>query len=251
VVYKEGPKYNEGKAEKLKALAAGSLGHKEVIKVEAKNPKLGKELQAEVIEEPNSEFAVTIRNEKGEEVEKTPLLKEAKQLFSLSPTPTEVVYREGPKYNEGKTEKLKKASPKWLDEVCNENGQHKVESFNSLVNVRKCEYTDEAIECDAPNATSKDLNEPTIYAAMLAVKHAFIVDNFNCGANTLGKLNVYGTVAGLYTNGFTGADIGGTFHGYPLNANYDNRLQVEEPPHFLNPVQAAWYVQRQTIAPNP
>ena len=98
----------------------------------------------------------------------------------------------------------------------------------------------------------KDLNEPIIYAAILAVKHSVIVDNFDCGEPTLGHLNIYGAVAGLFSNGLTGITNGGTLvHGYTYNANYDNRLQVEEPPHFLNPIQAAWYIQRQTLAPNP
>ena len=115
----------------------------------------------------------------------------------------------------------------------------------------KCEYTDSGLfSCDAPNSP-KDLREPTIYAAMLAVKHGVIVDNFSCGESTEGSLNVYGAVAGLYTNGYSGADYEGKFHGYPYDANYDNRLEAEEPPHFLNPIQAAWYVQRQAVAPNP
>jgi hypothetical protein len=28
-------------------------------------------------------------------------------------------------------------------------------------------------------------------------------------------------------------------------------LQISEPPHFLNPIEAAWYVQRETLAPAP
>jgi Tfp pilus assembly protein PilX len=115
----------------------------------------------------------------------------------------------------------------------------------------ECEYTDNGLfSCDAPNS-SEDLKEPTIYAAMLAVKHGVIVDNFSCGESNKGALNVYGAVAGLYTNGYSGADYEGKFHGYPYDANYDNRLEAEEPPHFLNPIQAAWYVQRQSVAPNP
>jgi Tfp pilus assembly protein PilX len=108
----------------------------------------------------------------------------------------------------------------------------------------------------APESTNapEDLKSPgpVIYAAMLAVKHAVIVDNFDCGAPTLGHLNVYGALAGLFSNGLTGI-IQGTnvIHGYSYAANYDNRLQVEEPPHFLNPIQAAWYIQRQTLAAKP
>jgi Tfp pilus assembly protein PilX len=132
---------------------------------------------------------------------------------------------------------------------CNTNGQKEVEQYNSTL--KKCEYTDDAAECDAPNA-STDLKNPTIYAAMLAVKHAVIVDNYICGTATLENLNIYGAVAGLYTNGFTGEFSGSTIiHGYPYDANYDDRLQVEEPPHFLNPIEASWFVQRETLAPNP
>ncbi len=115
----------------------------------------------------------------------------------------------------------------------------------------ECEYTDNAAECDAPNGPG-DLSNPTIYAAMLAVKHAVIVDNYICGLPELGNLNVYGAVAGLYTNGFTGEFSGSSIiHGYPYDANYDDRLQVEEPPHFLNPIEASWFVQRETLTANP
>jgi Tfp pilus assembly protein PilX len=247
VVYGEGAQYAVGKAEKLKALGAQSLGHKEVVKIEAKSPKLGKELRVEV-KESGSENEVLVLNEKLEVLQKIEKLKKAEELVGC--ISSYVVCKAGVNYSEGKAEKLKKNSGKWLDEKCNENGQKKLESFNSTV--RMCEYTDEPAECNAPNNEAKDLKEPTIYAAMLAVKHAVIVDNFTCGAANLKNLNVYGAVAGLYTDGFTGQFSGSTIiHGYPYNANYDNRLQVEEPPHFLNPVQAAWYVQRQTLAPNP
>jgi hypothetical protein len=116
---------------------------------------------------------------------------------------------------------------------------------------KECEAIDNAAECDAANGVG-DLESPTIYAAMLAVKHAVIVDNYICGEPSLGNLNVYGAVAGLYTNGFTGEFSGSSIiHGYPYDANYDDRLQVEEPPHFLNPIEASWFVQRETLAPNP
>jgi Tfp pilus assembly protein PilX len=130
-----------------------------------------------------------------------------------------------------------------------------VRFYHPLSGTRKKGYT----ECgSATNDTvstkelPKDLEEPTVYAAMLAVKHSVIVDNFDCGSPTLGHVNIYGAVAGLFSNGLTGIVNNGTIeHGYPYNAKYDNRLQVEEPPHFLNPIQAAWYVQRETLVPNP
>jgi len=97
----------------------------------------------------------------------------------------------------------------------------------------------------------KDLEEPFIYAAILALKHSFIVDNFDCG-KPLKALNVYGAVAGEFSNGMTGVFSGKTaVSGYPYSLKYDNRLQAEEPPHFLNPIEAAWYIQRQTLASAP
>jgi Tfp pilus assembly protein PilX len=254
VVYAEGAKYAEGSAEKLKALGAVSLGHAEIIKVEPKSPKLGKELQVEVKESATApEFTVAVLNEKGVEIEKTAKsYKEAKELAGVSLT--NVTFSKGAKFSEGEKERLKKSAPQWLDEKCN---QYHIEAENTTVTekfnsgVRMCEYTDKGVfACDAPNS-SKDMKEPTIYAAMLAVKHGVIVDNFSCGESSLGSLKVYGAVAGLYTNGYSGASYEGKLHGYPYNANYDNRLQAEEPPHFLNPIQAAWYVQRQSVAPNP
>jgi Tfp pilus assembly protein PilX len=107
-------------------------------------------------------------------------------------------------------------------------------------------------ECKSSANSASDLNNPIIYAAILAVKHSVIVDNFDCGAPSLGSLNLYGAVAGLFSNGLSGVISGTTMiSGLGYSANYDNRLQVEEPPHFLNPIQAAWYIQRQTLASNP
>jgi Tfp pilus assembly protein PilX len=128
------------------------------------------------------------------------------------------------------------------------------------VSPTECRYLDKAVNvsgeavdaCDAPNSVNA-LHNPTIYAAILALKHAFVVDNYNCGSANLESLNVYGAIAGLFSNGLTGVFEGSSnlIHGYPYDANYDNRLQVEEPPHFLNPIQASWYIQRETTALSP
>jgi Tfp pilus assembly protein PilX len=138
-------------------------------------------------------------------------------------------------------------------------GKHTILDKSSSSTV--CEYTNEVHlygteavpACDAPNAESEDLKNPTIYAAILALKHGFVVDNYDCGLPNLEKLNVYGAIAGLFSNGLTGVFQSASIflHGYPYNANYDNRLQIEEPPHFLNPIEADWYIQRETLATNP
>jgi Tfp pilus assembly protein PilX len=223
-----------------------SASHKETVKVEAKTAAYAKELAVEV-KEVGSEYEVLLLNAKSEVVEKTALFKEAKQILGLAST--YVTYKEGAKYSEGKSEKLKKLTAKGLNEACKNSPKGEVEKFNA--EHEECEYTILPSECDAPNS-NLDLEEPVIYAAMLAVKHAVIVDNFDCGLANLKNLNVYGAVAGLYTDGFTGEFSGSSIiHGYPYDANYDDRLQIEEPPHFLNPIQASWYIQRQTVAPNP
>jgi hypothetical protein len=127
-----------------------------------------------------------------------------------------------------------------------------VRLFHPLTGVREKAYTKCGTAKNDTTEEPKDLEKPTIYAAMLAVKHSFIVDNFDCGKPELGSLKIYGAIASLFTNGMTGVFSGTTaLTGYPYNLEYDNRLEVAEPPHFLNPIEAAWYVQRETLAPTP
>lgn len=90
------------------------------------------------------------------------------------------------------------------------------------------------------NRTGSTSN-PQISAAILALTGSFIVDNYNCGAQ-LGSLSVTGAIAQIY-RGPVGV-IGTS--GYLKNYTYDDNLRAEEPPHFLEPVQAAWHVERET-----
>jgi hypothetical protein len=126
-----------------------------------------------------------------------------------------------------------------------------VRVYHPLTGTRKKGFREcESSENDTTTAP-KDIEEPFIYAAILALKHSFIVDNFDCGT-PLKKLNVYGAIAGEFSNGMTGVFSGtSAISGYPYSLKYDNRLQAEEPPHFLNPIEAAWYIQRQTLASEP
>jgi hypothetical protein len=81
----------------------------------------------------------------------------------------------------------------------------------------------------------------TIQAAILALTHSFIVDNWGCGAG-LGRLNVEGAIAQYY-RGPVGT-TGGT--GYLKNYTYNRRLKYREPPFFLDPQQASWRISRQS-----
>ncbi len=97
--------------------------------------------------------------------------------------------------------------------------------------------------CTSGNNQSGYLSNPQIDAAILAVSDSFIVDNYDCGSQSqLGYLKVFGAIAQVY-RGPVG-QINST--GYLKSYVYDDRLREQEPPHFLNPIQAAWRIQRET-----
>ena len=91
-----------------------------------------------------------------------------------------------------------------------------------------------------------DASTPTnisIEAAILALNHSFTVDGYFCGA-PLGSLTVRGTIAQKH-RGPVGRGSGATItSGYIKDYEYDDRLRLREPPHFLDPVQASWRIQR-------
>jgi len=93
-------------------------------------------------------------------------------------------------------------------------------------------------DCDRNEAAMKNV---TIEAAILSVKHSFIVDRHNCGER-LGTLNVKGAI-GQYYRGPVGQS-GTTPNGYSKNYNYDDRLRYRTPPYFLNPVEVKWKTMR-------
>jgi Tfp pilus assembly protein PilX len=104
--------------------------------------------------------------------------------------------------------------------------------------------------CSNGTNGSGSLSNPYIYAAILALSHSFIVDNYNCGA-ALGKLNVYGTIAQNF-RGPVGEEGGtGVSSGYNKEYVYDTRLRSLSPPYFLNPVNAGWEVNRLTECDTP
>src|SRR6185436_11347471 len=85
------------------------------------------------------------------------------------------------------------------------------------------------------------IDNVTIEAAVLSLKHSFIVDNWNCGAK-LGALTVTGAIAQKFRGpvGTGGQSAGGT--GYQKVYNYDDRLRFRSPPYFLDPISSAWGV---------
>jgi type II secretory pathway pseudopilin PulG len=94
-----------------------------------------------------------------------------------------------------------------------------------------------------------------IDAAILALNHSFIVDNYHCGAaltdtpNDPAKahhLNVSGAIAQYYRGTVATSGSSGISTGYIKNYNYDDRLKYRSPPNFLDPVQTSWQIIRQT-----
>jgi len=95
------------------------------------------------------------------------------------------------------------------------------------------------------DGNSYPLSNIYIYAAILAVNHSFIVDNYDCGS-PLGTLHVEGAIAQLF-RGTVGTFSNGSINsGYLKDYVYNDELADIEPPYFLNPVSAAWTVQRLT-----
>ena len=103
-------------------------------------------------------------------------------------------------------------------------------------------------QCDDDNSvvTGKPTNPGSIniQAAILAVKHSFIVDNWYCG-NPLGTLTVDGAIAQNFRGPVGTGGASGVATGYIKNYVYNDRLKFREPPSFLDPVQSSWIVARQ------
>jgi Tfp pilus assembly protein PilX len=105
-----------------------------------------------------------------------------------------------------------------------------------------------------PNACDNDdsvvAGKPTnpqsinIQAAILAVNHSFIVDNWYCGV-PLGTLTVDGAIAQEFRGPVGTGGGSGVNSGYVKNYLYNDRLRFREPPSFLDPVQSSWLVARQ------
>jgi type II secretory pathway pseudopilin PulG len=81
-----------------------------------------------------------------------------------------------------------------------------------------------------------------IEAALLAINHSFIVDNYKCGSQ-LSTLTVKGAIAQKYRGavGTTGST------GYVKNYEYDERFKTLEPPSFIEPEKSEWVIGKQIV----
>jgi hypothetical protein len=98
---------------------------------------------------------------------------------------------------------------------------------------------------DNRNPTNTFTN-PQIHAAMLALGHSFIVQNYDKGAQ-LGTLTINGVIAQKW-RGPVGTSAG---TGYLKNYGYDTRLQYASPPYVQNITETPYRVSQWAEIKNP
>ncbi len=96
------------------------------------------------------------------------------------------------------------------------------------------------------NVSSQTFSNLKIDAALMAVQHSFIVDNYNQGAQ-LGNLTVNGAIAQYY-RGPVGTSGGfGSSTGYIKSYSYDDRLKALLPPYLFDIATSDWSTYRETL----
>ena len=99
------------------------------------------------------------------------------------------------------------------------------------------------------NVASQTMSNPTIDAAMLALDHSFMLDNYGCGTSP-GNLNIHGAIAQYY-RGAVSTGSGSPSTGYAKNYNYDDRLATLLPPYLFDISNSGWHISRETICVPP
>jgi hypothetical protein len=98
------------------------------------------------------------------------------------------------------------------------------------------------------NNISPAFQDPQIHAAILALGHSFIVQNYDEGAK-LGTLTVNGAIAQKW-RGPVGTG-GGSGTGYLKDYGYDTRFQYASPPHAMDGFTAPFRVSQWAEIANP
>lgn len=116
---------------------------------------------------------------------------------------------------------------------------------NSYVRVRHYVNNDNLANVPYDSCTNRYSGQPRvnkIEAAILALQHSFVVDNYACGSS-LGTLTVNGALTQNY-RGTVGRGSGSSSNGYQKDYNYDYRLRYLTPPFFLTPSLSGWRISR-------
>lgn len=92
----------------------------------------------------------------------------------------------------------------------------------------------------------------TIEAALVSLRHSFVVQNWSVGAplstnsNQASKLRVFGSISQQFRGPVGTGTAAAPSTGYLKNYIYDDRLQVLQPPYFILPENAPWEVVQTT-----
>ena len=98
------------------------------------------------------------------------------------------------------------------------------------------------------NLLSTSSSVHTIQAAILSLRHSFLVQNWAYGSalssssSTSSKLNVLGSISQRYRGPVGTGNSSGPVSGYLKNYVYDQRLKNLQPPYFLKPDATPWQV---------
>jgi len=82
----------------------------------------------------------------------------------------------------------------------------------------------------------------TIQAAILSLRHSFVLQNYGAGS-PLGTLTVVGSIAQKFRGPVGRVSNGLPVSGYTKNYMYDQRLSYLQPPYFLKPTGSVWQVK--------
>lgn len=97
-----------------------------------------------------------------------------------------------------------------------------------------------------PSNLNSTTSVSTIQAAILSLRHSFVVQNWN-GGSALGTLTVYGAIAQKFRGPVgTGYSDGTIASGYAKAYTYDTRLSYLQPPYFLKATDAPYEVYNLT-----
>ena len=125
----------------------------------------------------------------------------------------------------------------------NLRGRLTIAAENNIVVVANTTYqTTGAASTDMPGLVTN----PQIHAAMLALGHSFIVQNYDEGAQ-LGTITINGVIAQKW-RGPVGTS-GGT--GYLKGYGYDTRLQYASPPYVQDITETPYRVSQWAEIQNP
>lgn len=100
--------------------------------------------------------------------------------------------------------------------------------------------------CSQNNAPGQSFPNLHVDAAILSLKHSFIVDHYDCGPQ-MGNLTINGALVQNFRGavGTTGGAQGST--GYLKNYTYDSRLSFLLPPYLFDISTGGWHIVRETL----